>query len=320
MQITARQLLIAVTLAVLVHAGVAAAMFWEPAPPGAVASGVGGIDVSLGPTGGAPGSVATPVPPSTEAQDTEVREAAEFVESAEATAETLPADEAAAVAAPVELDAIVAVDTATDVSETVDDSAVVAAEAAVEAADLVATVEPEEVSETVPVPPIPVDPPTTVASVTEPTQTPHVSAPASAEAENDAEPTVPQEVPSLAGPGGSAGSEDSPDAGNADSISGGGFKGSAADYMAYLLAWLEKHKTYPRESQSRNQEGTVLLYLEMGRAGEVHAFRIHESSGHQPLDDEVLDLVRRAEPLPPPPPEVEGARIKLLVPVEFFLR
>ncbi|MEM7120376.1 MAG: TonB family protein [Pseudomonadota bacterium] len=318
MHVTVRQLLIAVMLAVLVHAGVAAAMFWEPEPPGAVASGIGGIDVSLGPTGGAPGSVATPAPP-LEAQEAVVEEA-EVVEVVETTAETLPVDETVEITEPVEPNAIVAVDAAADVAEPVDEAAVIATDAIVEAADLTATVKPDEVAEAVPVPPIPLEAPTTVASLAEATPAPQVSAPVPAEVESDAEPTISEDAPSVAGSAGQAGSQDSPDAGHADDVSGGGYEGSAADYMAYLLAWLEKHKTYPREAQSRNQEGTVLLYLEMGRAGEVHAFRIHDSSGHQRLDDEVLALIRRAEPLPPPPPEVEGDRIKLLVPVEFFLK
>lgn len=318
MQVTARQLMIAVMLAVLVHAGVAAAMFWEPEHPGTVASGLGGIDVSLGPTGGAPGSVATAAPPR-EAKDTVVEEA-EAVEIVETTAETLPVDEAVAIAEPVEPDDVVAVDTTADIAEPADEAAVVATDVTVEAADLTATITPEDATEAVSVPPIPAAPPTTVASVAEPTPAPQVSAPAPVEAVSDAEPSISHAEPSVAGSAGLAGSQDSADAGSADSFSGGGFEGSAADYMAYLLAWLERHKTYPREAQSRNQEGTVLLYLEMGREGEVHAFRIHESSGHQPLDEEVLALVRRAEPLPPPPPEVEGSLIKLLVPVEFFLR
>ncbi len=319
MHVTARQLLIAVTLAVLVHAGVAAAMFWQPARPGAVATGAGGIEVSLGPSGGAPGSVATPAPPLAEAQDTEIPEA-RVVERVETSAETLSAEEVIDIAEPVEPEAIVAADTATDVAEPVDTRAVVATDATVEAADTISAVQPVDVAEAAPVPPIPVEPPTTVASLAEPTPTSQVSAPAPVETGHDTEPSVSADMPSVAGADGQAGSQDSPEAGNADDASGGGFEGSAADYMAYLLAWLERHKTYPREAQSRNQEGTVLLYLEMGRAGEVHAFRIQESSGHQPLDDEVLALVRRAEPLPPPPPQVEGNRIKLLVPVEFFLR
>jgi periplasmic protein TonB len=38
------------------------------------------------------------------------------------------------------------------------------------------------------------------------------------------------------------------------------------------------------------------------------------------LDDEALALLRRAEPFPPPPPELAGARVDLTVPIRFNLR
>jgi protein TonB len=47
--------------------------------------------------------------------------------------------------------------------------------------------------------------------------------------------------------------------------------------------------------------------------------QINKSSGFELLDDEVLALVQRAQPVPSPPPEVTGDRIELLVPVAFSL-
>jgi periplasmic protein TonB len=44
------------------------------------------------------------------------------------------------------------------------------------------------------------------------------------------------------------------------------------------------------------------------------------SSGASALDDEALALLRRAEPFPPPPPELPGARVDLTVPIRFNLR
>lgn len=44
------------------------------------------------------------------------------------------------------------------------------------------------------------------------------------------------------------------------------------------------------------------------------------SSGSPELDAETLALVRRAEPLPAPPPEVLGNPLTLTVPVRFSLR
>ncbi len=63
-----------------------------------------------------------------------------------------------------------------------------------------------------------------------------------------------------------------------------------------------------------------MLYFEMDRAGHIHAAALRQSSGYRALDNEARALVRRAEPLPPPPPEITGDRIRLVVPVQFFLR
>ena len=128
-------------------------------------------------------------------------------------------------------------------------------------------------------------------------------------------------APSVAGAAGKAGTLDSTEAGSSTSAnSAGGTPGASADYMSYLLAWLQKHKEYPTEARRRRQEGTALLYFEMDRDGRVRTFRLQRSSGHAALDDEVLALIERAQPLPAPPPEVKGEMVKLIVPVQFFLR
>lgn len=87
-----------------------------------------------------------------------------------------------------------------------------------------------------------------------------------------------------------------------------------------LLAQIERHKRYPRAARRRRQEGVVYLYFVMDRQGRVLSARIRRSSGYALLDEETLALIRRASPLPAPPPGVGGKRIELVVPVEFFIR
>ena len=69
----------------------------------------------------------------------------------------------------------------------------------------------------------------------------------------------------------------------------------------------------------RREEGIVYLTFSMNRSGQVLAANIARSSGSQALDAETLALVRRAEPLPLPPPEMAGDPITLTVPVRFSL-
>ncbi|MGY6769826.1 energy transducer TonB [Komagataeibacter sp. NFXK3] len=90
-------------------------------------------------------------------------------------------------------------------------------------------------------------------------------------------------------------------------------------WQAALLARLEHYKRYPAQAQAGRQEGVAVLHFAMDRQGHVLSARIERSAGHALLDAETLDLLRRAEPLPVPPPEVRGDPIVLSVPVEFHL-
>jgi protein TonB len=91
-------------------------------------------------------------------------------------------------------------------------------------------------------------------------------------------------------------------------------------YLAQLVAELERHKNYPRSAQSRRQQGTALLRFTLTRDGHVADWRIERSSGHESLDGAVAAMIRKADPLPPLPPEISGDRLDLVVPVSFVLR
>ena len=80
------------------------------------------------------------------------------------------------------------------------------------------------------------------------------------------------------------------------------------------------NKEYPRRAQCRRQEGIALLYFVMARDGRVLDYRIQESSGHALLDREVERMIERAQPLPEIPPELQQARLELVVPVHFLMR
>jgi protein TonB len=117
-----------------------------------------------------------------------------------------------------------------------------------------------------------------------------------------------------------SGSDRRHDADARDPTPGGSASAGQADYMSVIRAWLEKHKEYPRQARMRRQEGTAFLYFEMDRNGKVQSFRVTRSSGHDILDREVEDMIQRATPLPPMPPEMTAARLELVVPVRFHLR
>ncbi|MGQ9366008.1 energy transducer TonB [Azospirillum sp. A39] len=87
-----------------------------------------------------------------------------------------------------------------------------------------------------------------------------------------------------------------------------------------LLGHLERHKRYPRAAQLRRQEGVAYVRFTIDRQGNVLSARLERTSGHRLLDEETVELVQRASPLPPPPDDVGDDRVELVVPVQFFLR
>lgn len=125
---------------------------------------------------------------------------------------------------------------------------------------------------------------------------------------------------SLPGAGGESGTTEHHQTGAGDSTTGGGLPGGTADYAATVLAWLERHKEYPRRARLRRQQGTVMLYFVVDRQGTVLQHSIHQGSGHQALDEEVLALIQRAQPLPVMPDSIDDQTLELVVPVQFFIR
>ena len=90
------------------------------------------------------------------------------------------------------------------------------------------------------------------------------------------------------------------------------------NWTSQLVAALERQKRYP--SEARGDHGTAQLAFNVDRQGGVHNARITRSSGSSVLDHEALALVQRAQPLPPPPPEVPGAQIPIVVPIRYNAR
>jgi protein TonB len=86
-----------------------------------------------------------------------------------------------------------------------------------------------------------------------------------------------------------------------------------------VLAQLERYKRYPREARFHREEDVVYVRFVVNREGEVLSASIVRSQGFPLLDGEVLALLKRAAPLPEPPPGVKGDRIEMVVPVEFYI-
>lgn len=123
----------------------------------------------------------------------------------------------------------------------------------------------------------------------------------------------------LAGEGGKSGRSGLSEVGDGDNTPGGGAPGTQSDYYRLVLAWLEKHKRYPRRSKLRNEQGVVMLRFIVSRDGSVSTSRITQSSGHKRLDKEAMSMIKRAQPLPAMPADMREASLNLVIPVKFEL-
>ena len=88
-------------------------------------------------------------------------------------------------------------------------------------------------------------------------------------------------------------------------------------WRGILEAHLQKFQKYPRAAQRRNVEGTAWIRFRMDRQGKVLSSTIERTSEHEVLDEAALDMIERAQPLPPLPDDVPGESIELIIPAVF---
>ena len=92
---------------------------------------------------------------------------------------------------------------------------------------------------------------------------------------------------------------------------------SPAKWQSRLMAHLERRKRYPAGARRRREEGTAHVRFAIDDGGNVRSVELVRSSGHSELDEAVVALVRRASPVPAPPP---GAPHEITAPVRFNIR
>ncbi len=91
-------------------------------------------------------------------------------------------------------------------------------------------------------------------------------------------------------------------------------------YGTELANALARYKQYPKIAQMRGYQGDVLVDVQMDSNGNVTSSKIHQSSGYESLDNQALEMVKKASPLPPPPYVLRGRSFNVLVPVSFHLQ
>ena len=69
----------------------------------------------------------------------------------------------------------------------------------------------------------------------------------------------------------------------------------------------------------RGWQGEAVVELELDGNGKLQAKKITQSSGHEVLDKQALEMVEKALPLPMPPEALRGTNFTITVPVPFKL-
>jgi periplasmic protein TonB len=82
-----------------------------------------------------------------------------------------------------------------------------------------------------------------------------------------------------------------------------------------LMAHLNRAKRYPAAGGRRTAEASV--YFTLDRRGHILAYSIKRSSGMPVFDEAALAMMKRADPVPPPPPAIADQSLSFDVPVQF---
>ena len=93
-----------------------------------------------------------------------------------------------------------------------------------------------------------------------------------------------------------------------------------ASWEGTLLAHLGKYKKYPPAAQSRGKEGLNRRRFVVDAEGKVLSYELVGRSGNADLDRATLEMIRRAQPLPKPPPEMlTNGTIEIVAPFVYSI-
>ena len=96
-------------------------------------------------------------------------------------------------------------------------------------------------------------------------------------------------------------------------------KAARDSYRQTLAGWLSRHRNYPLHLRRQGVAGIGVLFLEVGRTGDVTVTRMERGTGDARLDELTLAMVRRADPFPAMPNELSGAAFDCLIDVRYEL-
>ncbi|WP_028626910.1 energy transducer TonB [Metapseudomonas resinovorans] len=91
-------------------------------------------------------------------------------------------------------------------------------------------------------------------------------------------------------------------------------------WQSKLLSHLARYKRYPDDARRRGFEGVNRLRFVVDAEGKVISYSLVGKSGSASLDRATLEMIRRAQPLPPPPPELlNNGSLEVVAPFVYSL-
>lgn len=90
-------------------------------------------------------------------------------------------------------------------------------------------------------------------------------------------------------------------------------------YQERLVAYLARFRRYPLLAQREGQEGRVVVHFVMDRQGRILSDHLVRRTPYPLLNREALAMLRRAQPLPPPPSGLTGKTLVWTLPIQFKL-
>ncbi len=91
-------------------------------------------------------------------------------------------------------------------------------------------------------------------------------------------------------------------------------------YRTGLIASARQFKRYPAQAMERGWEGRVEIRVTVRPTGAIESARVKTPSGYRILDDQALDMVKRALSRSPVPPALVGREFSIDIPVIFELQ
>jgi protein TonB len=96
--------------------------------------------------------------------------------------------------------------------------------------------------------------------------------------------------------------------------------GSLAQYRLALIGAAKRLKHYPPQAVDRGLEGRVDVRLVVGADGGPAAVSVKRSSGHEVLDRQAVDTIRRATAATPVPPALRDREVVVEIPLLYELK